>query len=87
MNKQPVLMVSFIFVGFCISNLAIAGESIPSQFRGEWGDKYCKISGDVQIDEVGAPVIEIDEKFIRVMDMHCGLKGTNKSDAKVFVGK
>lgn len=82
----------FVLVGltvffFNISSLAIAGESIPAQFRGKWGNKNCSNSGDVQIDEKGVPTIQVDRKSVRVMDMHCELQKATKSDATVFVGK
>lgn len=86
-KKQLFALLGLTVLFFNISSLAIAGESIPAQFRGEWGNKNCKNSGDVQIDENGAPTIQVDRKSVRVMDMHCELQKTIKSDAKVFFGK
>lgn len=87
MKKQSFALLCLSILFFNISSLAIARESIPAQFRGEWGNKDCRNSGDVQVDENGAPTIQVDRKSVRFMDMHCELKKIKKSDAMVFFGK
>lgn len=80
------MLVGLTVLFFSVSNLAVAGGSIPAPFQGEWGNKNCRSSGDVQSDENGAPQIQIDGKSVRVMDMSCELKKVKKSDATVFIG-
>jgi hypothetical protein len=86
-RKQLFALAGLTALFFNISDLVIAGEVIPGQFLGEWGNKNCRQAGDVQADESGAPIIQIDRTSVRVMDMNCELKIKTKSDSTVFVGK
>jgi hypothetical protein len=86
-KKLLFVLAGLTVLFFNISEMAIAGEAIPAQFRGEWGNKNCKQAGDVQTDESGAPIIQVEKTSARVMDMHCELTRKIKSDSTVFIGK